>query len=667
MPITKDRLIELQAEAFAEDVEVLDAMLNWSEADAVAYFDSGGTVKPVDTMQKKATPLDPPLLAVLQLLDASKGQGIDTLSELLMEQNLADLAKHDRAGLLGLLKTLGMTSLVQRQNLATLVAKAAKSVPTAATVAPPTAAPPSKVVDVSDPVGGGATRAELPRPGAAAAAQRKKVAPLPPYRRLTGDDLKRTATLNLAGEWYGVLLPTGLKQLGEWGAPWLTKAFHAAGSLDADDSVTAITSFEEMELQGFDAQGGAGEKALLTVEYAKPDNGLHTRLFVKCPWTYEGEHGKYNRTLLSVQYGDGDGLELSTYQFLEGLLPMRIPKLYYADICRESSNYFLITECVPFTARGRTTKDTLLDWRDTPPKLLLPKSGKYQDDRLADAHLYYMALFKAMARMAAADKLGVFDEHMGVFGASSSSSLARPVPDTPGRRALLTKRASDHADMLITFITTCAYNVFPPPLNDASYLQRFKKELVETAPYLSAMQNASNRPELNALSHVNLQIDNAFFWRESEDATELECGLLDWYNLSRVAAVSVWGGCLSGCDADTLVEHEASIMGAFASEYKRYGGPEVDPAELVEMYHRTVPMMIIQMIVYIQTEVYPQGPSKAEWPSIHSVWDPRIMGVWQVRCRVVGLIQLCRYWEKAGIHKATMDWVQKRRPGIDRV
>ena len=100
MPITKDRLIELQAEAFAEDVEVLDAMLNWSEADAVAYFDSGGTVKPVDTVQKKATPLDPPLLAVVQLLDASKGQGIDTLSELLMEQNLADLAKHDRAGLL---------------------------------------------------------------------------------------------------------------------------------------------------------------------------------------------------------------------------------------------------------------------------------------------------------------------------------------------------------------------------------------------------------------------------------------------------------------------------------------------------------------------------------------------------------------------------------------
>ena len=137
-------------------------------------------------------------------------------------------------------------------------------------------------------------------------------------------------------------------------------------------------------------------------------------------------HGEYNRTMLSVLYGDGDGkchvalchrlathaaamqallasfalrkpsssavrclcrvtphltavhtyprtplftgLELSTYQFLEGLLPMPIPQFYFGDISRASSNYLLITECVPFAARGPTTASTLLDWRDTPPK-----------------------------------------------------------------------------------------------------------------------------------------------------------------------------------------------------------------------------------------------------------------------------------------------------------
>ena len=63
-------------------------------------------------------------------------------------------------------------------------------------------------------------------------------------------------------------------------------------------------------------------------------------------------------------------------------------QLYFADLCRASSNYILITECVQFAPRGPTTKDTILDWRDHPPRALLPKVGKYQDDRLKDAHLY---------------------------------------------------------------------------------------------------------------------------------------------------------------------------------------------------------------------------------------------------------------------------------------
>ena len=43
-------------------------------------------------------------------------------------------------------------------------------------------------------------------------------------------------------------------------------------------------------------------------------------------------------------------------------------------------------------------------------------SGKYQDDRIVDAHLYYYALFRSMAQMAAADKQGRFDP---VFGPGS--------------------------------------------------------------------------------------------------------------------------------------------------------------------------------------------------------------------------------------------------------
>ena len=182
---------------------------------------------------------------------------------------------------------------------------------------------------------------------------------------------------------------------------------------------------------------------------------------------------------------------------------------------------------------------------------------------------------------------------------------------------------------------------------------------------MTAITNALAKPELIALSHVNLQIDNAYFWRESEESDRLECGLLDWYNLSRAPAVSVWGGCLSGCDPDVLLTHEKALFRAFSDEYKRHGGPRVDASELLLLYHLSIPGQVVGMIPFITSEIYPQGPSKAEWPSIKSVWDPRIMGQWQCRCRVVALLQLCRYWHAGKIHSRVMEWVKRQRPEID--
>ena len=68
---------------------------------------------------------------------------------------------------------------------------------------------------------------------------------------------------------------------------------------------------------------------------------------------------------------------------------------------------------------------------------------------------------------------------------------------------------------------------------------------------------------------------------------------------------------------------------------------------------------------FIGSEVYPQGPSKEEWPSVRDRWDPRIMGTWQVRCRVIAMIQLLGYWRAGDIHRHFMDWVAQRRPGIE--
>lgn len=41
-----ERVLELRSEAFADDLECWDEMTSWSEADLVAYFESGGATLP---------------------------------------------------------------------------------------------------------------------------------------------------------------------------------------------------------------------------------------------------------------------------------------------------------------------------------------------------------------------------------------------------------------------------------------------------------------------------------------------------------------------------------------------------------------------------------------------------------------------------------------------
>ena len=46
MPLERSRLEELRSDAFAEDLEIDDEMLEWTEADARAFFETGGERRP---------------------------------------------------------------------------------------------------------------------------------------------------------------------------------------------------------------------------------------------------------------------------------------------------------------------------------------------------------------------------------------------------------------------------------------------------------------------------------------------------------------------------------------------------------------------------------------------------------------------------------------------
>ena len=79
------------------------------------------------------------------------------------------------------------------------------------------------------------------------------------------------------------------------------------------EDVAVSSQVCELPLQGDDAQGGAGIKAVITVAYARPCASLHNRLFVKMPWPLEGRDANATwRYMLSSMYGDGDGYAICT-------------------------------------------------------------------------------------------------------------------------------------------------------------------------------------------------------------------------------------------------------------------------------------------------------------------------------------------------------------------
>ncbi|CAE7392590.1 unnamed protein product [Symbiodinium natans] len=105
-------------------------------------------------------------------------------------------------------------------------------------------------------------------------------------------------------------------------------------------------------------------KMFLTVEYEKPDPDLHTELFCKYPYPFE-QFPVERRQISS--FGDVDGPEIAVQMLLSHLFPFRTAKFYFGDVCRETTNFILISETIEFSKRGRIEKGKVVEQIDYGP------------------------------------------------------------------------------------------------------------------------------------------------------------------------------------------------------------------------------------------------------------------------------------------------------------
>jgi hypothetical protein len=344
------------------------------------------------------------------------------------------------------------------------------------------------------------------------------------------------------GDLLGLDLPAHPEALKAGGPEFLTRAFRASGVLSEDNRVTQITRLDERLV------GGGGVKAMLSVAYARHEPGLSPDLFVKFSRNFA------DRTRDSARLQMAPEVRLNILS-RNPAFPIAVPTCAYADFHDDSGAGIIITERIAY---GQGAVE--------------PHYPKCMDQVLPEPLAHYRALISSLAQLSGAHKSGrLGDAVERYFPLHLEKHFAnRARPDEPQLVARVARLAAFFAQYP---------HLSPPHISDRAFLDDFRA----AAPLVSAQQGAirrlhCSRPDLIALCHWNANIDNAWFWRESDGT--LRCGLIDWGNVGQMpVAQSIWG-CLGAAEPDMLDSHLGELLDLFVAEYARAGGPTLDRAEL---------------------------------------------------------------------------------------
>jgi hypothetical protein len=350
-------------------------------------------------------------------------------------------------------------------------------------------------------------------------------------------------TDRVMGEHYGLTIPAHESALREDGAAFLTRTFHAFGSLPQDNAVTRMVSLERCP------GGSTGAKFFLRLEYARPDPALHTALFVKFSRDFEDRRrdhpGRYEMAaevpFMALARGPG--------------FPIRTAAPYFADYDMATGTGLVITERVAFGEGA-----------------IEPHRGKCLDfATMADPLPYYRATITALARLCGAHKagrLGCRVEAMFPFDPiAGSADLIRY------NEASL----ASELDRVHAFVQRCPQH-FAEELRDEAFLSRMATEAQRIrAGEADIRAWLIHDPDYRALCHWNAHIDNAYFWR---DAGELGCGFIDWGRVGQITLGSALWGALSAAHHDIWDRYLDQLLTLFVTEYAAAGGPSLSTEAL---------------------------------------------------------------------------------------
>jgi hypothetical protein len=325
------------------------------------------------------------------------------------------------------------------------------------------------------------------------------------------------------------------------GARFLTDAFRASSALDGN-SVARITGYREV------AGGSTGRKLVLSVEYQKPQPGLHNELFVKFSRDFDNPIRDRGKTQMEPE------VRFASLSRAPGF-PIAVPRALFSDYHRRTGTGILISERIGFGSNG-----------------IERQYHKCLDYEMPEPLEHYRALLTAVARLAGTHRSGRLPANLTVH--FPLDVQAATVGDrTPHSMRKLDRRLNQLAEFAETHRGLLPANVVSP---------EFLSRLREDAPRIAANEHVVARQlaadsDYVALCHWNANVDNAWFWRDTEG---LHCGLMDWGCVGQMnLGMAIWGA-MSGAEIYMWDRHLDELLDLFVAEVRRCGGPDLDADRL---------------------------------------------------------------------------------------
>jgi hypothetical protein len=362
------------------------------------------------------------------------------------------------------------------------------------------------------------------------------------------------------GDATGLALPIHPQAVRDAGPDFLTRAFHAFGSLPADNAVARI-----VDIAPCDA-GNSGQKLFLAVEYARPDPALHTELFVKLSRDFADPFRDRRRYELEAEVRLAELSRLPTF-------PVAVAKPYFADFDRKSGGGILVTQRIAFGRDG-----------------IEPLRSKCMDHILPNALEHYQATVTALARLAGAQKAGRLSPAVERLFPWDEATAAADLPIAWNADQMRGKVAA------IGALVAGSPQLFPPEVTAPDFLGRLERDALAMLRHEGQVRRFLHAdPRFIALSHWNSNLDNAWFWRDVGGT--LKCGLLDWGMVRQMnLGYGLWGG-LSAADGAMLEAHLDDLLALFARELAANDGPQLPPADLALHFDLSVALLGLALMI----------------------------------------------------------------------